>query len=202
MPTLHETPGFILWHRRRIIKVDADAASRAPRLLAVISAIAMGLVMAKPIFAADECGIAVHAGTVNCVPGSYPAGIVYSVDDLTVNINGASAVGTSAAPVAGIGVSNIGAGAGTSTVATIGAVIIYTDGNYGYGLYAGAGNAVVSSSAVTYIEIRGAEGAKALYAHVMGSGNATATNNETVVTAGASGIDGDFGVYALATGGP
>lgn len=128
MPTLHETPGCILWHRRRIIKVDGDAASRAPRLLAVISAIAMGLVMANPIFAADECGIAAPVGTVNCVPGSYPAGIVYSVDDLTVNVNGASIVGASAAPVAGVGVgvgvSNIGAGAGTSTVAAIGTVTL------------------------------------------------------------------------------
>ena len=155
-------------------------------------------------WAVDECGVVAAGGTANCTAPSYPAGISYLVDDVTVNVAGTIAVGSSAAPVAGVGVANVGGGAGTSTVTTIGAVSIYTGGSYGYGLYAGAtgaGNAVVISSANTYIETSGIDGAKGLLAHAMGTGNATAINNGTVVTTGASVVDGNFGSYALATGG-
>ena len=158
---------------------------------------------ASSAWAANECGAAASGSTVSCAPASYPTGIAYSVDDLTLNVNGPSAVGASGAPVAGVGVANVGAGVGTSTVTTLGAVTIYTGGSYGYGLYAGAtgaGNAVATSSAGTSIQTSGTDGAKGILAHAMGTGNATATNGGTVLTTGASGIDGNFGVYALSTG--
>ena len=68
-------------------------------------------------WAADECGVAAAGSTVNCVAGTYPVGINYNVNDLTLNVNGGTNVGSLATPVAGVGVGNTGAGAGTSTTA-------------------------------------------------------------------------------------
>jgi outer membrane autotransporter protein len=159
---------------------------------------------ASSVWAANECGIAASGATVNCTPGTYPTGISYNVDDLTLNVSGPSAIGTKAAPVGGVGVSNVGAGAGTTTAATTGVVNIYTRGSYGYGLYAGAtgaGNAVAISSVGSYIETSGTDGAKGILAQARGLGQATAINNGSVLTTGAATLDGNFGVYASASGG-
>jgi outer membrane autotransporter protein len=159
---------------------------------------------ASSAWAANDCGIAAPGATVICAPGVYPTGIAYSVDDLTLTVSGPGDVGASAAPVGGVGVSNVGAGAGTSTATTTGVVNIYTTGNYGYGLYAGAtgaGNAVATTLVGTYIKTIGTDGAKGILAQAGGSGNATAINNGSVLTTGAATLDGNFGVYASALGG-
>lgn len=193
-------------NRQSVKRKAVISSRRALAWLASVSANALtiGIIAMGSAQAADECGVVAAGGTVNCIAPAYPTGISYTVNDVTVNVAGTVAVGSSGAPVAGVGVSNVGAGAGTSTVVTAGSVTIYTGGNYGYGLYAGAagtGNAVVTSSTDTYIETSGTEGAKGMLAHAMGTGNANALNNGTIVTMGTSGIDGNFGVYALATGG-
>ncbi|MDQ0571445.1 outer membrane autotransporter protein [Variovorax paradoxus] len=113
----------------------------------------------------------------------------------------ASTITTTGTSGSGIYARNDGDGTATATLLN---GRISTAGTYGYGLYAGtlgAGNAVASSSAGTSIQTSGTDGAKGILAHAMGTGNATAMNGGTVLTTGASGIDGNFGVYALATGG-
>lgn len=104
---------------------------------------------------------------------------------------------------AGYGIYASNAGSGTAT-ATLLNGSISTAGTYGYGVYAetlGTGDAVASSSAGTSIQTGGLDGAKGVFAYAGGTGNATATNNGTVVTTGASGLDGNFGVYAAAASG-
>ncbi|MET3443630.1 outer membrane autotransporter protein [Variovorax paradoxus] len=113
----------------------------------------------------------------------------------------ASTITTQQTGAAGIYARNEGNGTATATLLN---GSISTAGTYGYGLYAGtvgAGNAVASSSAGTSIQTSGTDGAKGILAHAMGTGNATAVNGGTILTTGASGIDGNFGVYALAAGG-
>lgn len=110
----------------------------------------------------------------------------------------ASTVTTTGNAGAGIYARNDGNGTATATLLN---GRISTAGTYGYGLYAGtvgAGNAVASSSAGTFIQTSGMDGAKGIFAHAMGTGTATATNNGNVLTSGASGLDGNFGVYAAA----
>jgi outer membrane autotransporter protein len=104
---------------------------------------------------------------------------------------------------AGYGIYASNAGNGTAT-ATLLNGSISTAGTYGYGVYAetlGTGDAVASSSAGTSVQTGGLDGAKGVFAYASGTGNATATNNGTVVTTGASGLDGNFGVYASAAAG-
>ena len=110
----------------------------------------------------------------------------------------ASTITTLGTGAAGIYARNEGNGTATATLLN---GRISTAGNYGYGLYAGtvgAGDAVATSSAGTSIQTSGTDGAKGVFAHAMGTGNAIATNNGNVLTTGASGLDGNFGVYAAA----
>ncbi|BEP65225.1 hypothetical protein GmRootV213_57790 (plasmid) [Variovorax sp. V213] len=113
----------------------------------------------------------------------------------------ASTITTQQTGGAGIYARNDGNGA---AIATLLNGRISTAGDYAYGLHAetrGTGDAIASSSAGTSIQTGGTEGAKGILAHAMGTGNATATNGGTILTTGASGIDGNFGVYAVAAGG-
>jgi outer membrane autotransporter protein len=113
----------------------------------------------------------------------------------------ASTVITHQTGASGMYARNEGNGAATATLLN---GSISTAGSYGYGLHAstaGAGDAVATSSAGTSIQTSGTDGAKGILAQATGTGNATAVNGGTVLTTGASGIDGNFGVYALAAGG-
>ncbi|MGJ7489825.1 autotransporter outer membrane beta-barrel domain-containing protein [Variovorax sp. ZT4R33] len=113
----------------------------------------------------------------------------------------ASTITTQQTGAAGIYAHNAGSGTATATLQN---GRISTAGTYGYGVYAetlGTGNAVASSSAGTSIQTSGIDGAKGIFANAMGTGNATAINNGNVLTTGASGLDGNFGVYAVAASG-
>ena len=134
-----------------------------------------------------------HGALAQIMTGTGTGAATANMTGGSINVTGGNSVGLYA--------SNVGSGAATATLLN---GRISTAGNYGYGVYAataGAGDAVASSSAGTNIQTSGVDGAKGMFAHAGGSGNATATNNGTVLTTGASGLDGNFGVYAVAASG-
>lgn len=171
------------------------------------SALAIGFAGVVPAYAVNECGVFGAGSTVNCTAPSYPTGIAYVVDNLTLNV-GPTVIGTTGTPRVGVGAQNWGAGAGATTTTTVGTVSIVTTGDYGFGissLTSGSGDAVATTSAGTSIVTNGDGGAAGIRAGATGTGNALGTNN---VTTGSGFVGGDptmpsgnHGLWVSANGG-
>jgi len=115
----------------------------ASRRLALLggSALAALTLAAGPARAADECGVVGVGGTASCNALSYPDGIAYVVDDLTINV-GQAAMQPGAVTISTIGASRpaISNGfnasvAGDLRIYATGDITITTQGDFSSGIF-------------------------------------------------------------------
>lgn len=111
--------------------------------------------------AADECGVVAPGGTATCNATSYPLGITYLVDDITVNVGaaagqpGAVTITTAADNSAGVSNGQAGMVLGSLTTNVTGDVTITTSGNSASGILTRSNDAPVTVVSAADITISG-----------------------------------------------
>ena len=151
--------------------------------------------------AANECGVIAPGGTATCTPAgnNFTTGIIYQVNDATVNLEDGVTVSTTANNTAGI-VSGTPAGNyGNLAVTTNGTVAITTTGTSSYGIAVGSANGTiqVTTSTQTSVNVSGAN-SMGILGYSNGANNITIDSQGTITT---SGPGPNFGIGAFSIGG-
>lgn len=181
---------------------EAQRRTRAPRaaLLAGASGLALAFALAPhPALALDECGAGAPGGTVTCTPigNTFPNGIEYKVNDLTVVVQDGVIVNTTGGAEPG-GIVSGGGAYGNLTIkagtASGAGVTITTDGDDAEGIsIVTDGTATITSFADIATSGKNAQG---IYA--------AATDGVSIASTGDITTKGNNaeGIYAYAAGGP